>query len=198
MKLYLIRHGQSEANINHAHAGQADSPLTEKGRQDAISAGKILKTVSFNKVYTSDLSRAACTQKLALPDAEAEKLSLIREINIGKELEGEIVKACEEKYGESYKKNRDEYNFKPYGGENYEMLEKRAEEFLNMIAEESENRIAAFSHGGFINAVLGLVLGCRVTNVNSLSNNCGVSVFEFKDGKWRLHRWNTTAENVLE
>jgi len=195
MKLYLIRHGQSRENVRCAHAGQMDSPLTEQGEKDALGAKKVLHGIKFDKVYSSDLIRASRTQQIALPGTSAKKLPLIREINVGS-LEGKVFKECEEEFGKLFTKNRAEYNFLPYGGENYEMLKKRAEEFLGMIAMQDFECVAAFTHGGFINAVLGVVLGCKVTNVNSLSDNCGVSVFEYNDGKWRLHKWNITAGDI--
>lgn len=192
MKLYMIRHGQSEANLGKAYSGQMDSRLTEQGEKDALGARKVLQGISFDKVYSSDLSRAVCTQEIALPGIISEKLPLVREISVGN-LEGKKF----EELGESFVLNRSTYNFVPYGGENYEMLQERAKKFLEMMAKEDCDTIAVFSHGGFINVVLGCILGCRVTNENALSDNCGVSIFEYNSGKWVLRKWNMTADDKL-
>jgi len=192
MKLYMIRHGQSEENLRKAYSGQMDSRLTEQGEKDALGAREVLQGISFDKVYSSDLSRASRTQEIALPGIISEKLPLVREINVGN-LEGKKF----EELGEGFVLNRSTYNFLPYGGENYEMLRERAKKFLEMMTKEECDIIAVFSHGGFINAVLGVILGCTVTNVNALSDNCGVSVFEYNDGRWALRKWNMTADDKL-
>ena len=194
MKLYFIRHGQSEANIGRMQAGQADSKLTEQGREDALNARKILKNIPFDKVYSSDLSRARITQEIALSREDVIITELIREIDVGNKLEGKTYEKCEEEFGEVYVLDRAQFNFQPYGGENYQMLEKRVTEFLQNVLDDGGECVAAFSHGGFINAVLGFVLGCHVTTKQALSDNCGVSVFEYSNNTWKLVKWNMTAQ----
>lgn len=63
-KLLLIRHGQSQANIENFFAGHLDSPLTELGiRQAKLTADYIAGTWSVDRVYASDLRRAYVTGK---------------------------------------------------------------------------------------------------------------------------------------
>ena len=81
MKLFLIRHGQSTANLVKTYAGQTDAPLTEQGRLEAEQIRPILGKFSFDRVYSSDLTRAIDTQRIALPDAVAETTPLLREIS---------------------------------------------------------------------------------------------------------------------
>lgn len=57
MLIYFIRHGESETNLNIRLTGWYDTPLTEKGIEDAKKAGEFLKNVHFDKVFTSDLMR---------------------------------------------------------------------------------------------------------------------------------------------
>lgn len=197
MRLYFIRHGQSEANIGRMQAGQADSRLTEQGRKDAIGAKEVLKRIEFDKVYSSDLSRAKITQEIAYPYDDVIVTEILREISVGKALEHRTFVDCEKEYGETYLQNRADYNFVPYGGENYDMLRERAIAFLDMVIKDGGECVAAFSHGGFINAALGYVLGCTVTNGKALSDNCGVSIFEYENGKWALRKWNMTADDML-
>ena len=82
MKLYLIRHGESEANSTASHAGWAQVPLTAKGEGEARAVGDRLRreTLTFDRIYTSDLRRAMQTHALALPDTVAQASPLIREI----------------------------------------------------------------------------------------------------------------------
>ena len=52
--LYMVRHGQTILNSYNRLQGWCDSPLTEKGTNDAHSAGKHLKNIHFDAAYSSD------------------------------------------------------------------------------------------------------------------------------------------------
>ncbi len=66
--LVLIRHGQSQANADGLFTGLLDSPLTERGRQEATAAGWRLREAGFHltAAFTSTLMRAIATTRLAL------------------------------------------------------------------------------------------------------------------------------------
>ena len=65
----LVRHGQSEWNLQNLFTGWQDPPLTELGRQEAREAGRRLKArgIVFDKAYTSCLSRAQDTLARTVP-----------------------------------------------------------------------------------------------------------------------------------
>jgi 2,3-bisphosphoglycerate-dependent phosphoglycerate mutase len=67
-KLVLVRHGQSQWNLENRFTGWVDVPLTEQGRVEAKRAGELLKTAGlrFTKAYTSDLKRAQDTLAIML------------------------------------------------------------------------------------------------------------------------------------
>jgi len=58
---HLARHGQTEWNIEHRIQGQLDSPLTEKGQQQAWQLALICKPLHITKILTSPLGRAVQT-----------------------------------------------------------------------------------------------------------------------------------------
>ena len=62
MKLFLVRHGQTVSNVAGVYAGQTDVILTDAGRAQAMKIRPILEKFQFDKVYSSDLSRAIDTQ----------------------------------------------------------------------------------------------------------------------------------------
>lgn len=70
--MLALRHGQSEWNKSNQFTGWVDVDLTEEGRKEAISAGKILKkaNISVDLVYTSLLKRAIKTAWLALEEMD--------------------------------------------------------------------------------------------------------------------------------
>ena len=189
MKVYFVRHGQSEGNISGRHNAWAQVPLTEKGKADAAMAGRLLKGISFDKVYTSDLIRAIQTKEIAMPDVEYEVLPLLREISVG-DLLGRRVGDCAAEYGASYWENRWMSNFAPYGGESREDLHKRIREFLAMLEKTDYENVAVFGHGTYCHNILSAITGMVYDNHQLPCHNGSVSVFEFKDGIWRLESWN--------
>jgi len=66
MKIYLVRHGQSEGNVRELWYGSSDLPLTDLGRQQAREAGEKLRGVSFSACYASPLIRAKDTADLVM------------------------------------------------------------------------------------------------------------------------------------
>ncbi|MDE2311693.1 MAG: histidine phosphatase family protein [Patescibacteria group bacterium] len=68
--IYLVRHGETEANKNKIVAGHHDSPLTEAGERQAKQRGLDLKRVKFDAVFSSDLIRAKRTAELISADRQ--------------------------------------------------------------------------------------------------------------------------------
>ncbi len=69
-KLILIRHGESQWNLENRFTGWVDVPLTDKGRREAREAGEKIKSIPIDFGYTSVLYRAIETHILALTAAE--------------------------------------------------------------------------------------------------------------------------------
>ena len=82
MKLYLIRHGQSEGNLRQVFHGQFDYPLTAQGREEALLCGEKLRDVPLVRCCASDLRRARETAELALSgrDVPITLLPALREL----------------------------------------------------------------------------------------------------------------------
>ena len=64
--LILIRHGESQWNLENRFTGWVDVPLSPKGEQEAKAAGEVLKSYVFDKAFTSKLKRANDTLKFIL------------------------------------------------------------------------------------------------------------------------------------
>ena len=62
-KLILVRHGQSQWTLENRFTGWVDAPLTDKGKEEALRAGQLIKEsgLQFEKAYTSYLQRAIRT-----------------------------------------------------------------------------------------------------------------------------------------
>jgi broad specificity phosphatase PhoE len=70
--VYLARHGETAWSLTGQHTGLTDLPLTERGERNARQLGERLRGLTFAKVYTSPLQRAARTCELAGFGAVAE------------------------------------------------------------------------------------------------------------------------------
>lgn len=193
MKLYLIRHGQTNANLERRHSGWWEAELTELGRTQAQNVGKILEGLSFDKVYTSDLLRAVETQKLALPEIDAEQTSLLREINVGN-IGGRYRSDIIAQYGDKYINDYGVYDFRSYGGEDHAAFCERVGKFLKMLEDSPYESVAAFTHGGLICSMLDMCVGAFVDRKIAVCENCSVSMFEYSDSRWRLKLWNYKGE----
>lgn len=92
--LYLMRHGQSEANANHIVAGSHDSPLSDLGRAQAAYAGDTAKRYfHFDLIVSSPMSRCVETarivaERIGYDPAHILIMEALRERNLG-EVEGQ-------------------------------------------------------------------------------------------------------------
>ncbi|HTL47134.1 MAG TPA: 2,3-diphosphoglycerate-dependent phosphoglycerate mutase [Verrucomicrobiae bacterium] len=77
--LILLRHGESQWNLENRFTGWVDVELSEKGKKEAEAAGKKLKDIRIDKVYTSVLKRAMNTAQIALDTAGKKNLPVERD-----------------------------------------------------------------------------------------------------------------------
>ncbi len=192
MKLYLIRHGESENNLNQRWTGWHPAALTEKGREDARRAGALLKGIPFDKVYSSDLDRAVETCRLAL-GVEPEQTALLREINVGK-LQNLPMDEAEKRYAEELKLARMAGGYAELGGESLEELHARLAKFLKMIEDQPYERVAAFCHNGTMLGMLDLVYGITLPRGKAANRNGAITILEQQNGVWKLRMFNYTGE----
>lgn len=106
MKLVLIRHGESEWNHLNLFTGWTDVDLTEKGHEEAISAGKLLQKegFEFDICYTSYLKRAIHTLNHVLEQMDLEWIPVIKNWRLNERhygaLQGLNKAETAKKYGE--------------------------------------------------------------------------------------------------
>jgi 2,3-bisphosphoglycerate-dependent phosphoglycerate mutase len=80
-KLVLVRHGQSQWNLENRFTGWVDVPLSKKGIEEAISAGKKLKDFEFDKMYVSHMLRAIQTLNYILVESNSDKTPIFKHEN---------------------------------------------------------------------------------------------------------------------
>src|SRR5258706_7601617 len=104
-KLVLVRHGQSQWNLEIRFTGWVDVPLSVKGRQEASQAGLALKGIRFAVAFTSKLRRAKDTLSIILeqiqqPDLPVKADAALNERHYGA-LQGLDKRDTAAKYGEA-------------------------------------------------------------------------------------------------
>lgn len=184
MRVYVVRHGESETNKIHYMTGWLDVSLTEKGREDALFARSVLEGVEFDKIYSSDLVRALQTAQIAIPGCVCERTPLIREMNVG-DIAGKPIKSM----SAEDRRLVPEKGYSHMGGESYEQFESRVREFMTMLESLDCNNVAVFSHAGCLKRMLNLVMGIKLPAPQVMCGNCTVAIFDYSDGIWRLHSW---------
>ena len=184
MKVYVIRHGESETNLSKKWTGWMNVPLTDKGKEDAKRAGAFLEHMSFDKIWTSDLCRAIETAEIAIPNADYETSELLREINVGT-LAGEPLSILT---GEQ-KAYVSKYGYAEFGGETVEQLYDRVEQMMKKLETLECDTVALFCHAGWLRTMFYKVIGTRVPKENLCCNNCAIGIFEYTERHWQLHSW---------
>src|SRR5262249_14349184 len=123
--LMLVRHGESQWNLENRFTGWVDIDLSDRGREEARSAGEKLKGYKFDKAYTSVLQRAIHTLDIILEiigqtDIPVERDQALNERHYG-DLQGLNKAETAAKFGDAQVKLwRRSYSVKPPGGESLE------------------------------------------------------------------------------
>ena len=161
-KLVLVRHGQSQWNLENRFTGWVDVPITEKGAEEARRAGKALKGTRFDHAFTSDLQRAQQTLKLILEVIEQPTVSIRKDAALNErhygDLQGLDKAETAKKYGDAQVHIwRRSYDVKPPNGESLADTAARTlpyfkKEILPLAAQSFNVLVAA--HGNSLRAIL--------------------------------------------
>ena len=177
--LYLVRHGQNELNVQNILQGWQDSPLTERGCEQALATRAAFEDrgVTFDHAYSSPLGRAQRTAELIVGEGRSiELVDDLREWHLGS-LEG--TSNCEmppQPWGD--------YPV-AFGGESEGELRARMVAALSRImARPQHDRVLAVSHGSACQEFLEYVAGG-----GGQPDNGAVLHFGYCDGAFSLLDW---------
>lgn len=145
MKVYLIRHTSVDVRPGTCY-GQTDVPLKESFPEEAEQTRACLQGLTFDKVFSSPLSRAL---KLAAycgyPDAEQDKR--LMEINFG-DWEMQLFDEISDPLINDWYK--DYYHVRPRNGESFHDQYQRVVSFLEQLRQSGLHQVAIFAHGGVL------------------------------------------------
>ena len=200
MRLYIIRHGETEWNRTLRLQGRSDIPLNETGREMARRAAAGMQNIGFTRAFSSPLIRAMETAQIIVGDRDIPLTSDERIIEIGFGInEGrEYDKNKPDNYPELIKFFREPDVYVPSeGGETIDALIARTREFMEYLVEEygdTDEEILIAAHGATIRGILAYVKGTSVRDFwkGGVQSNCGVTTMEVHNGRISIIDENVT------
>jgi 2,3-bisphosphoglycerate-dependent phosphoglycerate mutase len=160
--LVLVRHGQSQWNLENRFTGWVDVPLTELGEQEARRAGKHLKDMKFDVAFTSELQRAQKTLAVILNETGQLSLHIIKDKALNErhygDLQGLDKGETAKKYGDAQVKIwRRSYDVPPPNGESLKDTAARTIPYFDAevvpYLKEGKNVIIA-AHGNSLRSIV--------------------------------------------
>ena len=177
--LGLLRHGQTDWNIDLRLQGSTDIPLNETGRNQARLAASVLNREDWDVIIASPLSRAKDT-------ADIVALELGMKVVVVPELIERSFGVAEGLDHASWRKLYESHQHIE-GLESLEDLRTRTVQLLDLIANQySGQRVLAVSHGAFIRKVLTIVTNSELPREGERLSNASLNKFMHADGLWTI------------
>ena len=163
MKIWFVRHGETEWNRTKRYQGHSDIPLNENGRRQAQETASLLAKETLSAIYASDLKRAVETAEAIAQTHElrVQQKPELRELHFGL-WEGLRYEQIMEKWADELSlMYEDPERGRAPEGEGFSDLAKRAWPALQALREahQEEDAIAVVAHGGTIRVLLCLLQG---------------------------------------
>ena len=186
MKIYLIRHGETDWNQAGLLQGQTDIALNVQGLEQAREAAERLKEVPFEIAFCSPLIRAKRTAETIIGDR---KITIttderLRELNFGP-WEGVDIRTIKDAASQPFT-NPGSY-IPPEGAESFAQLYKRSGEFVDQVLlplEGTYETVLVVAHGGVNRSILNPVLNIPVDDFWRMHmGNCATAILDCTDGK---------------
>lgn len=161
-KLVLVRHGQSQYNLENRFTGWQNVDITPTGIKEAEAAGEQLKSIKIDIAYTSKLLRAQHTLQIIQEVAELENIPVIEDKALNERaygnLEGLNKSDTAEKYGaEQVHIWRRSFDVPPPGGESLkDTYERVLPYFQSHIKKDLDNGLTVLvvAHGNSLRALI--------------------------------------------
>lgn len=195
VKIYLVRHGETDLNKDRRFRGHSDVPLNEDGVLQAAGAARILKLAGISNVYASPIRRAVetATAIAVVTGARMETEDDFVDIDYG-EWQGLTVEEARERDGaavEAWKSDPGSFAFP--GGDSISGVRQRlGPAFERLLAREHEGPIAVVSHLAVLKLCFAVLMDVSTDYFWKVGlENGAVSLFTHRPGDgYRLESWN--------
>ena len=203
-KLVLLRHGQSQWNLENRFTGWKDVPLTEKGINEANNAGHLLKkhNIKIDKVFSSVLERANKTAEIAIKASEIEnlhkngKLIYEKDQKLNERDYGDLVGLNKAETADKFGKEqvhiwRRSYDTPPPNGESLKDVVERVSPYFTEIIEPhilNKKNILIAAHGNSLRAIMIKVGMYKPEEISSIELPTGSPLcLDYQNGKLIEH-----------
>ncbi len=203
MRIYLVRHGETDWNLEMRIQGQTDIPLNASGMDQAKECAMFFRDNTFDYVYSSALKRAIKTAEIiadgklpvkTYPELnersfgtwETHLWSEIHQQNTGLREQWKLI-------GKHYQP--------PQGESILEMATRVTRRFIEVVDQHSVNdSILIIAHGGPIKAMIGYAMGVdEYVAYNWLGiHNCGINVIDYESYDFKIERLNYVHRPVIK
>ena len=206
-KLYCVRHGQSEKNVNNIYDPTGNEPLTELGKKQAESLAERFLHIELDVIYSSKFLRAKQTAEVISKTTNTPHITLdfVHEyqkyndaIHAGKDKKGDEIKAFMQELYKAWEEGNLDFD---KSNETPREYLSRLDKFAELLENSEQENILLVSHEGFIRALaVHKLFDLRVHTEffpilmkQMKLSNTGIVEFEIENGKWILKHWNDVA-----
>jgi len=194
--IMLIRHGDTDWNVEEIFRGRVDVKLNETGIKQAQLLSKYLGDAPIGAVYSSPLKRAVKTAEIiAGPHNIGVKPSQeLTDFDYG-EWQGLSHKMVKEKYGATYNQwLRNPHWVRMPEGENLFDVRRRICKLINQITARHEGIVALVSHRVILKVIICALLGLDNSHFwNIKLDTCGITTFIYQEKRFILEKHNDTS-----
>ena len=195
-KLILARHGETMWNVEKVFRGRADVNLNEVGIKQAELLGKHLCNWELEAIYSSPVKRALDTANIVARRVEVA-------VYIAEGLTdfdfGEWQSLSEQGVKRLYPAIFNEWQTSPHkvrmpGGENLDDVTKRTAEVVDEVLSRHHGNVLLVSHRVVFKVLICSLLGLDNSHFWNISQDvCGLTIFDYVDGRFVLTRHNDTS-----
>ena len=199
-KLVLLRHGQSQWNLENRFTGWKDVPLTEKGINEANNAGHLLKkhNIKIDKVFSSVLERANKTAEIAIKASEIKnlykngKLIYEKNQNLNERDYGDLVGLNKAETADKFGKEqvhiwRRSYDTPPPNGESLKDVVDRVSPYFTETIQPhilNKKNVLIAAHGNSLRAIMIKVGMYKPEEISSIELPTGSPLcLDYQDGE---------------
>jgi 2,3-bisphosphoglycerate-dependent phosphoglycerate mutase len=196
-RVIVVRHGETQWNVEERIQGHGDSPLTAKGLEQAEAIAARLAAEPFDVLVSSDLGRAMQTARAiarrcglhVVPD------SRLRERSFGAG-EGMTYAEIDRAWPEVFSRVREtDPDFVIPGGESRRQFHERVRDAFAALAREHDGRrVAVVAHGGVLAALYRVIHDIPVARPHAVPiSNASYNAVAFEADAWSLEAWDDVA-----
>lgn len=197
--IYLVRHGQTQWNVEQRMQGHLDSPLTREGERQASQLGERLQTIEWDAVIASSSPRAVRTAELisGLNREQIQQREALREINMGL-WEGTRITDIQWLYTREFGRFFEEpHLYCPTdGGETYfELLVRAISVMEDIISAYKGGKVLIVTHRITLKVIMNYYYGHTLSEMGKLPDMAPASLnhLVFKNGKASIKLYGDTS-----